>query len=76
MLSWELSAITFLFLNLRSVWIEKESINSVVVNDAPEETHQRMFVAASLSVNATGNWITLFLPSFIEAKKINFNGQI
>lgn len=38
----------------RCVWIEKESINSVVISDAPEDLHQRMLVAASLSVNATG----------------------
>ncbi|KAM4014034.1 ATP-dependent RNA helicase TDRD9 isoform 1-T2 [Anomaloglossus baeobatrachus] len=51
----------------RSVWIEKESINSVVVNDSPEATHQRLFVAASLSVNSSGSTLmlreTLLLPS-------------
>lgn len=40
----------------RCVWIEKESINSVIVSDTPEDLHQRMLVAASLSVNATGEW--------------------
>lgn len=38
----------------RCVWVEKESINSVIISDAPEDLHQRMLVAASLSVNATG----------------------
>lgn len=38
----------------RRVWIEKESINSVAISDAPEDLHQRVLVAASLSVNATG----------------------
>lgn len=46
----------------RSVWIEKESINSVIVSDSPEDLHQRMLVAASLSVNATGEWGALFIP--------------
>ncbi|CAH2328578.1 ATP-dependent RNA helicase TDRD9 [Pelobates cultripes] len=43
----------------RSVWLEKESINSVVVNDTPEATYQRLFVAASVSVNASGSAIIL-----------------
>ncbi|XP_037687633.1 ATP-dependent RNA helicase TDRD9 [Choloepus didactylus] len=43
----------------RSVWIEKESINSVIISDAPEDLHQRMLVAASLSVNATGSTMLL-----------------
>lgn len=38
----------------RRVRIEKESINSVIVSDSPEDVHQRMLVAASLSVDATG----------------------
>lgn len=38
----------------RCVWVEKESINSVIISDAPEDLHQRILVAASLSVNATG----------------------
>lgn len=37
------------------MWIEKESINSVVISDSPADLHQRMLVAASLSVNETGN---------------------
>ncbi|KAM5128959.1 ATP-dependent RNA helicase TDRD9 isoform 2-T2 [Mantella aurantiaca] len=51
----------------RSVWIEKESINSVLVNDAPEESHQRMFVAASLSVNATGSLLMLRETSLLPS---------
>ncbi|XP_060037067.1 ATP-dependent RNA helicase TDRD9 isoform X1 [Erinaceus europaeus] len=43
----------------RSVWIEKESINSVIISDSPEDLHQRMLVAASLSVNATGSTMLL-----------------
>nr|XP_045757785.1 ATP-dependent RNA helicase TDRD9 [Mirounga angustirostris] len=43
----------------RCVWIEKESINSVIISDAPEDLHQRMLVAASLSVNATGSTMLL-----------------
>ncbi|XP_076984509.1 ATP-dependent RNA helicase TDRD9 isoform X3 [Tamandua tetradactyla] len=43
----------------RCIWIEKESINSVIISDAPEDLHQRMLVAASLSVNATGSTMLL-----------------
>uniref|UniRef100_A0A8C3WCV0 ATP-dependent RNA helicase TDRD9 n=1 Tax=Catagonus wagneri TaxID=51154 RepID=A0A8C3WCV0_9CETA len=43
----------------RCVWIEKESVNSVIVSDSPEDVHQRMLVAASLSVNATGSVVLL-----------------
>ncbi|XP_055969720.1 ATP-dependent RNA helicase TDRD9 [Sorex fumeus] len=43
----------------RCVWIEKESINSVIISDSPENLHQRMLVAASLSVNATGSTMLL-----------------
>ncbi|XP_072283954.1 ATP-dependent RNA helicase TDRD9 [Pyxicephalus adspersus] len=51
----------------RSVWIEKDSINSVMVNDAPEEVHQRMFIAASLSVNATGSLLMLRETSLLPS---------
>ncbi|MGH0167564.1 UNVERIFIED_CONTAM: hypothetical protein FKN15_071648 [Acipenser sinensis] len=51
----------------RSVIIEKESINSVATNDRPEELHQRLLVAVSVSVNASGSLIVLkettLLPS-------------
>ncbi|XP_056401543.1 ATP-dependent RNA helicase TDRD9 isoform X2 [Hyla sarda] len=51
----------------RSVWIEKESINSIVVNDTPEATHQRLFVAASLSVNASGSMLMLRETSLLPS---------
>lgn len=38
----------------RSVFIEKDSINSVALNDSPQDGHQRMLVAGSVSVSATG----------------------
>uniref|UniRef100_A0A8C7KER8 ATP-dependent RNA helicase TDRD9 n=1 Tax=Oncorhynchus kisutch TaxID=8019 RepID=A0A8C7KER8_ONCKI len=38
----------------RSVLIEKDSINSVALNDSPQDSHQRMLVAGSVSVSATG----------------------
>ncbi|XP_043553464.1 ATP-dependent RNA helicase TDRD9 [Chiloscyllium plagiosum] len=41
----------------RNVWIEKESINSVSLNNAPEDTHQRMLIGASVSVNTSGSTI-------------------
>ncbi|XP_053521960.1 ATP-dependent RNA helicase TDRD9 [Artibeus jamaicensis] len=43
----------------RRVWIEKESINSVAISDTPEDLHQRVLVAAFLSVNATGSTLLL-----------------
>ncbi|XP_072125835.1 ATP-dependent RNA helicase TDRD9 isoform X1 [Mobula birostris] len=39
----------------RNVWIESQSINSVAVNDAPEDVHQRVLVGASVSVNTSGS---------------------
>uniref|UniRef100_A0A674EMP3 ATP-dependent RNA helicase TDRD9 n=1 Tax=Salmo trutta TaxID=8032 RepID=A0A674EMP3_SALTR len=43
----------------RSVFIEKDSINSVALNDSPQDSHQRMLVAGSVSVSATGAQILL-----------------
>nr|XP_020767519.1 putative ATP-dependent RNA helicase TDRD9 isoform X2 [Odocoileus virginianus texanus] len=43
----------------RCVWIEKESINSVIISDSPEDVHQQLLVAASLSVNTTGSTMLL-----------------
>ncbi|XP_014066219.2 ATP-dependent RNA helicase TDRD9 isoform X2 [Salmo salar] len=43
----------------RSVRIEKDSINSVALNDSPQDSHQRMLVAGVVSVNATGACILL-----------------
>ncbi|KAM4690496.1 ATP-dependent RNA helicase TDRD9 [Rhinophrynus dorsalis] len=51
----------------RSVWIEKESINSVVINDTPEATHQRMLIAASLSVNSSGSVLMLRETSLLPS---------
>ncbi|XP_077122732.1 ATP-dependent RNA helicase TDRD9 isoform X1 [Ranitomeya variabilis] len=51
----------------RSVWIDKESINSVVVNDSPEATHQRMFISASLSVNSSGSMLMLRETSLLPS---------
>ncbi|XP_061468264.1 ATP-dependent RNA helicase TDRD9 isoform X2 [Rhineura floridana] len=43
----------------RAVLVEKESVNSVVVVHAPEDTFQQMLVAASITVNATGSTMLL-----------------
>ncbi|KAM7164885.1 ATP-dependent RNA helicase TDRD9 isoform 2-T2 [Macrochelys suwanniensis] len=43
----------------RCIWIEKESINSVIVNNTPEDPFQKMLVAASVSVNGTGSTVLL-----------------
>ncbi|XP_068016320.1 ATP-dependent RNA helicase TDRD9 [Melanerpes formicivorus] len=43
----------------RMVLIQKESINSVVVCDAPEDPFQQLLVAASVSANTTGSTVIL-----------------
>ncbi|XP_034274448.1 ATP-dependent RNA helicase TDRD9 isoform X2 [Pantherophis guttatus] len=43
----------------RTILVEKESVNSVVVVDAPENAFQQILVAASISVNATGSTMLL-----------------
>ncbi|KAK2541263.1 Tdrd9 [Columba guinea] len=43
----------------RKVFIMKESINSVVVHDAPEDPFQQLLVAAFLSANASGSTVIL-----------------
>uniref|UniRef100_A0A8C3I4W4 ATP-dependent RNA helicase TDRD9 n=1 Tax=Chrysemys picta bellii TaxID=8478 RepID=A0A8C3I4W4_CHRPI len=43
----------------RCIWIEKESINSVIVNNSPEDPFQKMLVAAAVSVNSTGSTMLL-----------------
>uniref|UniRef100_A0A8C8AEG8 ATP-dependent RNA helicase TDRD9 n=1 Tax=Otus sunia TaxID=257818 RepID=A0A8C8AEG8_9STRI len=43
----------------RGTFIPKESINSVVVRDAPEDPFQQLLVAASLSTNETGSTVIL-----------------
>uniref|UniRef100_A0A670IA43 ATP-dependent RNA helicase TDRD9 n=1 Tax=Podarcis muralis TaxID=64176 RepID=A0A670IA43_PODMU len=44
---------------VQAVLVEKESVNSVVVVDAPEDSFQQMLVAASVTVNATGSTMLL-----------------
>ncbi|XP_032882942.1 ATP-dependent RNA helicase TDRD9 [Amblyraja radiata] len=41
----------------RNVWIERESINSVALNNAPEDSQQRILIGASVSVNTSGSTI-------------------
>uniref|UniRef100_A0AAR2K2E3 ATP-dependent RNA helicase TDRD9 n=1 Tax=Pygocentrus nattereri TaxID=42514 RepID=A0AAR2K2E3_PYGNA len=48
-----------LFAIYRSVAIERDSINSVLVNDHPQDKHERMLVAGSVSLNASGSCILL-----------------
>ncbi|XP_052639292.1 ATP-dependent RNA helicase TDRD9 isoform X3 [Harpia harpyja] len=43
----------------RSAFIQKESVNSVVVHDTPEDPFQQLLVAASLSANASGSTVIL-----------------
>ncbi|TRZ00335.1 hypothetical protein DNTS_015844 [Danionella cerebrum] len=43
----------------RGVSIEKESINCVMVNEKPQDCHERMLVAANVSLNASGSHILL-----------------
>ncbi|NXI69456.1 TDRD9 helicase, partial [Anseranas semipalmata] len=43
----------------RSALIQKESINSVVVHDAPEDSFQQLLFAASLSLNENGSAVLL-----------------
>ncbi|XP_034077841.1 ATP-dependent RNA helicase TDRD9 [Gymnodraco acuticeps] len=43
----------------KTVCIERSSINSLALNDSPHYKHQRMLVAGSVSVNATGTRILL-----------------
>ncbi|XP_062851750.1 ATP-dependent RNA helicase TDRD9 [Trichomycterus rosablanca] len=43
----------------RSVAIERDSINSVLVNDNPQDGHDRMMVAGSVSLSASGSYVTV-----------------
>uniref|UniRef100_A0A4W4EBT1 ATP-dependent RNA helicase TDRD9 n=1 Tax=Electrophorus electricus TaxID=8005 RepID=A0A4W4EBT1_ELEEL len=43
----------------RSVIIDRDSINSVLVNDNPQDSHERLLVAGSVSLNASGTCIML-----------------
>ncbi|KAL9952201.1 hypothetical protein ACROYT_G039416 [Oculina patagonica] len=42
---------------LRSVRVEQNSVNSVILNDQPHDPHQRFLVAANISINATGSTV-------------------
>ncbi|XP_062326188.1 ATP-dependent RNA helicase TDRD9 isoform X1 [Osmerus eperlanus] len=43
----------------RSVVIEKDSINSVALNETPQDSHQRVLVAGSVAVSPSGSCILL-----------------
>lgn len=43
----------------RNILIQKQSINSVVLHDAPEDPFQQLLVSASVSANATGSAVIL-----------------
>lgn len=40
---------------LRNALVQQESVNSVVVDDAPEDPFQQLLVAASVAASRTGN---------------------
>lgn len=42
---------------LRSVRIEQGSVNSVILNDQPQDAHQRFLVAANIGINTTGSTV-------------------
>lgn len=39
----------------RAVRVEQSSVNSVILNDQPQDPHQRFLVAANIGINATGS---------------------
>ncbi|XP_065540774.1 ATP-dependent RNA helicase TDRD9 isoform X4 [Lathamus discolor] len=43
----------------RNILIQKQSINSIVLHDASDETFQQLLVSASVSANATGSAVIL-----------------
>ncbi|KYO45366.1 putative ATP-dependent RNA helicase TDRD9 [Alligator mississippiensis] len=49
----------------RTIWIDRESVNSVIVHDTPADPFQQMLVAAFLSVNATGSTVLLRETTFM-----------
>uniref|UniRef100_A0A8C6VEM3 RNA helicase n=1 Tax=Naja naja TaxID=35670 RepID=A0A8C6VEM3_NAJNA len=51
----------------RTILVEKESVNSVVLADAPENAFQQILVSASISVNATGSTMMLKETSLMPA---------
>ncbi|XP_076841783.1 ATP-dependent RNA helicase TDRD9 [Brachyhypopomus gauderio] len=46
-------------LEYRSVILEKDSINSMVVNDNPQDSHERLLVAGSVSLSGSGSYLML-----------------
>uniref|UniRef100_A0A7M4FC31 Tudor domain containing 9 n=1 Tax=Crocodylus porosus TaxID=8502 RepID=A0A7M4FC31_CROPO len=54
-----------IFFPSRTILIDKESVNSVIVHDTPADPFQQMLVAASLSVNATGSTMLLRETTFM-----------
>lgn len=42
---------------LKSVRIEQNSVNSVILNDQPQDPHQRFMVAGKVGINATGSTV-------------------
>uniref|UniRef100_A0ABM5FBP8 RNA helicase n=1 Tax=Pogona vitticeps TaxID=103695 RepID=A0ABM5FBP8_9SAUR len=43
----------------RHIMVERESVNSVIVADAPEDSFQQLLIAASVSANSTGTKVLL-----------------
>ncbi|NXN95926.1 TDRD9 helicase, partial [Rhinopomastus cyanomelas] len=43
----------------RNICVQKDSVNSVVVHDAPEDPFEQLLVAASVSANTTGSAVIL-----------------
>jgi len=41
----------------RAANIEIDSVNSVALNDQPQDPHPRLLVAANIGINTTGNSI-------------------
>lgn len=53
----------------RSVRVEQGSVNSVILNDQPQDTHQRFLVAANIGINTTGS--TVVARYIFYSSKIN-----
>ena len=52
---------------LHSMKIEKDSVNSIVFNDEPQDKHHRMLVAANVALSSSGTTVltrnTTLLPN-------------
>ena len=52
---------------LRSTKIDRQSVNCIVVDSEPQDTHERMMVAAHVAINSAGNTVlardTTLLPN-------------